>query len=193
MKQTDYKNLSSLQKFTGVLAILILTVTIFISRSFSQSDEIMSEEYKIKAVYLYNFLKLTDFRDGKLAESNDTIKIAIFGEYPFEDAFEPLEGKDIKGKKLFVDRISNVGLLTNYKLLYIGESDVKDIKETISAASGAGILTVGESEEFTKAGGIIGFYMESAQVHFIINLKAAEKAGITFNSRLLQVAKTVRY
>lgn len=54
-------------------------------------------------------------------------------------------------------------------------------------------MTVGETEQFTRLGGIIGFFIEEDAVQFVINLTAADRAGIKFSSQLLKIAKIVKY
>lgn len=53
------------------------------------------------------------------------------------------------------------------------------------------ILTVGETEQFVKDSGMIGFCIEENKIRFNINLEAAEKANLKISARLLMLAKTV--
>jgi hypothetical protein len=53
------------------------------------------------------------------------------------------------------------------------------------------VLTVGESEDFVQAGGMIGFFLEDNKVRFEINLNATERAKLKISARLLALAKTV--
>jgi hypothetical protein len=53
------------------------------------------------------------------------------------------------------------------------------------------VLTVGETENFAQAGGVIGFVVENDKVRFEINVDTAGKAKLRLSSRLLLLAKTV--
>ena len=53
-------------------------------------------------------------------------------------------------------------------------------------------LTVGETQNFMRRGGIINFIIVENRVRFEINLIAAERAGITISAKLLQLAKNVK-
>ena len=56
---------------------------------------------------------------------------------------------------------------------------------------GHGVLTVGESKEFAEAGGIIGFVIQDANVRFVVNLDARDRAGLRISSRMLALAETL--
>jgi hypothetical protein len=175
-----------------LLLILVYTWTFFALNASAESDDLISGEFKIKAAYLYNFLKFTDWEAEVFPDTSETIRITILGEDPFGDAFDRLEGRTIKGKVLQITRISSIQDLDTSHLLYICNSEMERLKEVIDTLKDSGVLTVGESEEFTQQGGIIGFFVEEDAVHFAINLTTAEHAGIKFSSQLLQVARVVR-
>ena len=55
--------------------------------------------------------------------------------------------------------------------------------------SGIEILTVSESPEFPRNGGIINFYVEKQRVRFEIAVPAAERAGIKLSSKLMTLGR----
>jgi len=61
----------------------------------------------------------------------------------------------------------------------------------IEALKSADILTVGETEDFTVAGGIIGFRLEGTRVHIQVALDTAEHTKLRISSRLLGLAEIV--
>ena len=52
-------------------------------------------------------------------------------------------------------------------------------------------MTVGESEGFAALGGIINLTVEGSTVHFEVNQRAAQRAGLKISSKLLSLAKIV--
>lgn len=58
--------------------------------------------------------------------------------------------------------------------------------------SGMEILTVSESREFPRLGGIINFYVEQQRVRFEIAIAAADRAGLKLSSKLLSLGRLVR-
>jgi hypothetical protein len=75
--------------------------------------------------------------------------------------------------------------------LFIGAADQKRIRAWLEALKGADILTVGETEDFTAAGGIIGFRLEGTRVRMQVALETAEHTRLRISSRLLGLAEIV--
>jgi hypothetical protein len=76
-------------------------------------------------------------------------------------------------------------------MIFISAS-VENADSILARARGESILTVGEAEGFTDAGGIIGFHVEKNRVRFGINLEAARIDRLQFRSQLLKLADVVR-
>ena len=56
----------------------------------------------------------------------------------------------------------------------------------------APVLLVSDMPGFVERGGMIQFVTEGNRVRFLVNLKAAQKAGLALSSELLKVAKSVQ-
>ena len=54
------------------------------------------------------------------------------------------------------------------------------------------LLTVAESESFTKSGGVIRLFVEQNKVLFEVNTDAAARAKLKLSSKLLSLARVVR-
>jgi hypothetical protein len=50
------------------------------------------------------------------------------------------------------------------------------------------ILTVGETDRFIAAGGMVNFTREASKIRFQINNDAAKTAGLKISSKLLSLA-----
>ena len=53
------------------------------------------------------------------------------------------------------------------------------------------VLTVSDSETFTKRGGIVQIFVESGKMKFRINSRSAKRARLLLSSRLLALAEVV--
>ncbi len=104
--------------------------------------------------------------------------IGIEGDGSVGDAIQKLS-VIIKGKTIHVKSVSGSDI-SGCQIVYIASSGTIAIKP--------GVLTVGEGEEFTANGGIIGFVIRDGKVRFIINKTAADQAGIKISPRLLSMA-----
>lgn len=189
-----------------VLALALLVVAIVPE---ALADSARSQEYQIKAAFLYNFIKFVEWPKEKFADSNEPITIGIIGKDPFGKAFEPLKNKKAKGRKIVVKRFKGfeelkeihgkdkAGLQREIKtirkchVLFICCSEKESQRDIINSVKAYSVLTVGESEVFFKSGGIINFQLEEKKVRFEINDMAAKRAKLKISSKLLRLAKRV--
>jgi hypothetical protein len=151
-------------------------------------------ECQIKAAFLYKFLLFAEWPEDAYSEPGNTIIIGIIGKDSFGNAFEPVEGEIIDGRKLIVKKfkedVSTVAL-EKCHILFISPSLKKDMDKILESLSERPVLTVSEVKGFTQTGGMINFLIKGNRVGFEINTSAAESAGIKFRSKLLRVAQRI--
>ncbi len=171
-------------------SILVLVI-LFSTVSFAAEPE---REYQIKAAFLYKFLLFAEWPEDVTDEFRDTIRIGIIGKDSFGNAFEPVEGEIINGRKLIIKRfgkdVSTV-MLRKCHILFISSSLKKDVDKILEPLNEYPIITVSEVKGFTQSGGMINFVIKKKRVGFEINMSAAESAGIKFRSKLLRVAQRI--
>ena len=51
---------------------------------------------------------------------------------------------------------------------------------------------VGETEDYARSSGMIGFVMRGHNIRFQVNLSAAQQAGLKLSGRLASLAEIVR-
>jgi len=146
-------------------------------------------EYQLKAAYVFNFAKFVEWPPEAFAETNSPIVIGILGENPFGTDLERTIGnRTISNRSLAIREIRSLAEATNCHLLFISRSERKRLPKTIQGLRGASILTVGETERFTEAGGMIEFVPQGNKIRFLINNDAARSAGLKISSKLLSLA-----
>ncbi len=187
--------------------ILILTATGMVHAE--QAAPEANREYQIKAAFLYNFVKFTDWpgesaadsNEPNTVDSNEPITIGIIGEDPFGNAFEPVKNERIKGRKIVLKRFKGleeskqsseqIESVRKCHLLFVCRSQKEQLREIIDVVKDRPVLTVADMGGFLESGGMINFILEEKKVRFEINLAAARHAGLRINSRLLGLAKRV--
>jgi hypothetical protein len=76
-------------------------------------------------------------------------------------------------------------------VLFISKSE-KDVPAVL-AAVGPGVLTVSDRDRFLLEGGMIALVVDNQQhVKFDINQRAALRASLMMNARMLKVARSVQ-
>ena len=147
-------------------------------------------DYEVKAAFLLNFTKFTDWPASAFADTGAPLTICILGRDPFGRALDDvLQGEDVSGHKLAARRIGQAPEPRACQVLYIGAGE-KDTRAILSGL-GSGVLTVGDGDAFLREGGMIAFVLENRRVRFNIRPSVAEAAGLKLSSRLLSVARSV--
>jgi len=194
---------------TKVYILVVLALFVEPIAAEGQADSAKSQEYKIKAAFLYNFIKFVEWPEEKMADSNKPITIGVIGTDPFGYAFEPIKDKKVKGRKVIIRRFKGfkeqgssdkkdkselkrtIEALRKCHLLFICSSEKEKFGEIINLVKDESVLTVGEVKGFLESGGIINFLVERKKVVFEINNHAAKQAKLEIRSKLLRLAKRV--
>jgi hypothetical protein len=147
-------------------------------------------EFRVKAGFLYNFAKFTEWPAGKLGSPDAPIVIGMNASNEFIDVLEKtVAGKTVGNRRIVVRKISSAEEARACHLLMIGYAQRDSAGPMLAKARDANVLTVGESDNFNSRGGIINFYMDGDNVRFQISARAAERAGLKLSARLLSLAK----
>ena len=169
---------------------LMLVMTPLLLEGFIDKES--APEYEVKGAYLYNFAKFVQWPRAA-SQSENTIVIGILGKDPFGPLLEQiLDGKTANEKTFVIKRAARVDDLADCHMVFISAANEKFLKEALKALQRASILTIGDSSDFTRLGGMISLQLEQNKIHFVVNLDAVERSGITISSRALQLARIVR-
>ncbi|MFH1371223.1 MAG: YfiR family protein [Planctomycetota bacterium] len=191
-------------RFYILIALLLAASAI----AYAKDEPVLASEHQVRAAFLYNFIKFTDWPKDKIAEPN-TITIGLLGEHQFGNAFDPVKDKTVKNKRLIIKDLGrfrqsfpkdDAGKLqfSNYieqlrkcHVLFICDSERENFKAIIEAVRGFGVLTVSETEDFLDVGGIITFIPGTEKPVFEVNLVACELEGLKISSTVLRLARKV--
>ena len=158
----------------------------------SSAQEPATNEYQVKAAYLFNFAKFVEWPSTAFPNAGAPLEICVLGMNPFGHELEDsVAGKIVDGRRLEVSHLSNGVEATSCQIVFIASSEKRQIREILQRFSGLSVLTVGDTSGFTEDGGIINFVVEGDRVRFEANLEAAGQAHLKLSARLLTVAKVV--
>lgn len=146
-------------------------------------------EYQIKAAFVYDFAKFVEWPPGAFAATNSPLVIGVLGKNVFGGDMErTIHSKSIGEHPLEFKEFHAVSEATNCQVLFISTSEKDGLAGIIKQLRGSSVLTVGEMDHFTDAGGMINLVMQSNKVRFQVNNDEAAKAGLKISSRLLSLA-----
>jgi uncharacterized protein DUF4154 len=149
------------------------------------------KEYDLKAVFLYNFTQFVEWPPEAFPNDSAPIVIGVLGTDRFGKSLEEtVRNEVVRNRKLEVVHYSRVEEIKTCHILFVSQSEAKRLDQILTGLKDKNILTVGETEEFTQRGGVIGFSTEKNKIRLRINLAAAREAHLTISSKLLRVAET---
>ena len=150
-------------------------------------------EYKVKAVYLYNFTKFVSWPDTTLPGDTPTLNICVLGKNPFGPLLDPITHMKTQDRTITIEDIEAVRTLEKKScpILFISASEQGDVAELLRKTAQMHILTVSDIDGFARHGGIIGFVVKEDKVRLEINLSAARQAGLTISAKLLEISTVI--
>jgi hypothetical protein len=175
------------------LAVLATALACTASASAQDLSSAESSEYLIKAGYVYNFAKLVEW-PAAAARKGQPIVIGVMGNDNFATVLDrAVDGKKIDERPLLVKRLKNRSAKDcGCQILFVAAAESARTDEVIQSQGAAAVLTIAETPDFAKRGGIIALVLQDSKVRFIVNVNAAEQAGLSISSRLLALATVVQ-
>lgn len=169
----------------GILAGILLAASL-------PAQRLKPTENELKAVYLFNFARFTQWPSAAGRQKNGSFLICVLGQDPFGASLDAVvSGESIGGNPVVAKRISRSQDAVSCRVLYISPSEESQLKDVLNALGKASVLTVSDIPQFSRRGGMVQFVMENNRVRFEVNLANATGAGLNLSSELLKVAVTV--
>ena len=149
-------------------------------------------EYQLKAGFLYNFAKFIEWPAPAFEKAQTPYRICVLGPDPFGEDLDVAVGEaTLQGRRLVVQRLSDVKDAGGCHILFVSKADPRKLPALFQALANAPTLTVGEDEEFTRAGGCLRFFKLNNNIRFEINVQATERAHLKVSAKLLNLARVV--
>ncbi len=157
------------------------------------AQEMVSREYQIKAVFLFNFTQFVGWPPAAFEEASSPLVIGILGEDPFGDFIDQtVRGELSQNRPLVVKRFADVSELDDCHILYIGLHAKQEVRDALKKIESKPVLTVSDADGFARMGGTVRFYSEDGKIRIRINSKSAEDANLVVSSKLLRLAEVIR-
>lgn len=174
------------------LVLIILVWSLMGTGSLARGEPPVSREYALKAAFLYNFAKFVEWPKEAFPDAPTPIALCIVGEDPFGMALEPVRGRAIRGRQTVIKRGAKPDELRTCHVCFVSRSEKDNLTKILAEFRDKHALTVSDVEGFAERGGVIGLVTVEDGIHLEINIDAAERAGLTVSSRLLNLARIIR-
>lgn len=145
-------------------------------------------EYKIKAAFIYNFARFTQWPDN-----DDELKICIYGNDPFGHYIDDLNSKKVGSRTIKIIRTHIIETIKPCHVVFLNiiPPEKNQFKKIIDRIKDTNALTMSDTKNSIDYGVMVGFEINNNRVSFDINYTAAKQAGLKISSQLLVISKKV--
>jgi YfiR/HmsC-like len=184
MRTVSYARLS-------LIACVLLWRALGVAPIYAAEASALSE-YAVKAAFIYNFAKYTEWPASTFGTPRDPVVLCVFASDAYGPALGTIDGRPVQGRTMRVRRSVRPDELKSCQMLFVAESDERRVPELMRAVKGSPVLTMSDSEGFAEAGGMIGLVNTGERVQLQINHDATQRSGLKVSSQLLNLAKLVK-
>lgn len=167
----------------GFLAVL------FALSSEVVAGEMTAEEAQIMAERICTFPHFVEWPAKRFAPNDGPFVIGILGNDPIAGPLrETIQDRKIKDRTVVIKQILANEEIPGCHIIFISRSENAQLGKLLGMTRRAGVLSIGESDNFLSRGGVINFIDVSGTIHFQINLDAARRERLNISSKLLQLS-----
>lgn len=148
-------------------------------------DDVRLREDQMKAAYLFNFIKFVEWP----AATTAALRICFVGAQGVHDSLaESAPQKKVGSRSIVASTVPLEGSWSNCDVIYLDEAaHAGALQNTANSA----ILTVSDSSDFTRSGGIIRLFTQDNRLRFDVHVGNARRAGLKISSHILKLASRV--
>jgi hypothetical protein len=148
-----------------------------------------SNEYALKSVFLYNFCHFIDWPEAAFGSPQEPLIIGIVGPDPFGSLLkEAVEGEKYHNRPIQIEQYRGPGDIRHCHLLFVSQTESGRLDQILAKVSGQPVVTVGETDDFLRRGGMIALTAERNRVRLRMNPSPLRDARLAVSSKLLRVA-----
>ena len=178
-------------RMSSVLVLLPLwaacVLTCVPSPSAGQEESSVRErELEVKAAFLYNFAKYTEWPASAFSAPDTPLSICVFGDHALFEHLQPLSRKTLHGRTVKI--VSRPDFSASGCHIAVITDVAKENSEAIrTSAKNQPVLTICDY----RSPAAIVMYRHGDTIAFEVDLREIGGTGLTFSSQLLKVAKNV--
>ncbi len=175
---------------SGATLKIFFSVLLAFAGGHARAQDSTPSEYQVKAAFIWNFAKFIDWPPPSFSSPDGPLTIGVLGDNPLSETLgEFLKGKTANNRPLVAKQCRTLDEAKTCHVLFVSASESKRLPEILAELSKSSVLTVSETDQFIKEGGMINFFREGNKFRFQINDQAARSAGLKIASKLLELSR----
>ena len=169
-----------------------LTVWLMIDARGAAGQSGALSEYSQKATVLANLPKFVDWPAVSFPSPDAPFQVCVYGSFRFGTTLaEAVRGQTAHRRRMEVRWVRQDRDLTSCHLLFLSGLDPARITRALEIVHGGATLTVGESDDFLKLGGVVNLVSADGRTYFDVSLESAGQGPLRISSKLLVLARHV--
>jgi hypothetical protein len=165
-----------------VIAVAVTSALVLMSTAPAYARQVA--DVQVKAAFLFNFSKFVQWP----ASPDRPLVIGIAGDKPLADVLAAtVKGRTVNGRAVEVRVLEITDRPDGCDVLHVGGGNDVDQAAMLARASGP-MLTIGQTPQFLRSGGMIRIFFEGQRLRFQVNLRQTDAAGIRLSSQALSLA-----
>jgi hypothetical protein len=175
-----------IQKVSNMKKLFLFLVVIFIFHlSYSQT-----EIPKAQSIFIYNFTRLVEWPEAY--KTGDFI-IGVFGN---SEIFGELEsytaGKKVVMQNIVIKKFKDLTEIDKCNILFVSYNKSGALSDILKKTESNPTLVIGERKNIMNEGAGIGFVLVDDKLKFELNLSSSTRNGLKINTKLQEMAMTVK-
>jgi hypothetical protein len=193
-----------LRRAATALALLAVWVGMIARPAAAQTID-PGKAAKVKAAYLLNFIRYTQWPETAFDAPTSPIVISVLGRCDvtgiLAEAVErspTIGGRPLLLRRTELPRAADDAQLTTFAgglegshLVYICDATPQQSQTLLKRLESANVLTVGDVPSFARSGGMLGFVLQGDRIVFEANPKAIQTTQVAVSAKVLQLAQIV--
>jgi len=171
----------------GSLIALIIAAAIALPAYAAENLQLV--EQQIKAGMLYNFLKYTEWPQGRTSADESTL-VCLLGGDPFGGYLQPMAGRTVNQQVIGIRTLPADADIKDCSLVVVNADLKASWPDVQRRLAGLSALTVSDMQGFASSGGMIEFTRIDNRITVIINTDTVTAAHLVVQDRLLRLART---
>ena len=184
MKRSASKPALDLGRRSAALALC--AAALLLSPAIGRSDAVVSER-QLKAALILRLIDFVEWPPRAIPRAG--FPLCVVGDEPLASALQQAAATQPNSRTpLQVSHHPGLKGLEPCRLIVFGQYDERHIRSFLGEGTRTPVLTVGETDDFLKDGGIVRLRVDRGHVRIELGLAAASTAGLRISSRLARLA-----
>jgi len=156
------------------------------------SSQEVSQEYQMKAMYLAKIPSFVEWPPRATSKKKTAFQLCTLGGYPFGPRLaREVGGVEVSGRQIELRWVHKEEELAGCDMVFLSRAEANHYGKILDGLKGKSVLTVGETEGFLEAGGMVRIGFENDRLQMEVNLAAVRNASLKMDARLLALARRV--